>query len=255
MKVGKLLKQKHEADTAGMEQVLNVSKQLLLEENTEERSLLRQIGMGKVNDKLENERGRVLAHQKYEDEYKGDVYSKQQINALCRKYRLRFAESFEYVGAEDRELGIKLKNFVKEHNVSNLNRRFYVLAPYEQFNNAHRVDWLAPFKLAPDPALFYQVRSGEGYFKLVHSWGKDLTWWRLVLGFKYRSVLNFCLYYAALVALISCIITVPVSLILGQNIALPIAVIGAFVAFVVSGGVMIIEESNQRVLTPRHIIN
>lgn len=101
------------------------------------------------------------------------VFHISQIEALCKKYYLRFLSSSQYAGSIDPELPNKVTTFEAAYNVkiADQNRnRAYIAAPKESFRLQAK---------PKDPLLFYKINSD--YYYLVHKWGNDLSIFRRLL--------------------------------------------------------------------------
>lgn len=102
------------------------------------------------------------------------VYSREAIERVAVKYRLRFLGTQHYSGEIPQEAISKLRSLQREQNVQT--DRYYILAP------------AAKFKLSDcnqDPLLFLPLSNGKFY--LVHQWGNDLKWYRSIMKFPFRS--------------------------------------------------------------------
>ncbi len=153
---------------------------LLLENNAaEEIRTLKDTGFDFHIKKQEDYTERKINLENVNKQYEGQIYHINDIQKLCMDYRLRFLNSMYYKGSIPQDLGVKLVDFKKKHNL-NFNTsihsdtgKLFVLAPSKLFKLQDR-----PIPL--DPMLFYKV-DNENY-KLVHKWGNDLSPRRLILG-------------------------------------------------------------------------
>jgi len=112
------------------------------------------------------------------------VYSEQQIEQLCIKYRLRCLSVDLFRGEIDEAVPQKKQAFEQEFEEVMQEAvkpgDYRIVAPSEMFA-------LKPARL--DPLLMYQFQMGEAYYyKLVHQWGGDLSPWRALVNYPLRSV-------------------------------------------------------------------
>lgn len=171
-----------------------IQTQLLLADKTQEDlSMLREMGLHTNTHKLIDIKGEALELSKLDEKY-GQVYTEDEIKAICIKYALRFRKSEDYKGHVDIQLTAKIREFAKsiDKTIPELNLGFnmFIMAPYHAFNLED-----APPKPRPrDPIAFYKV--AEGKYRLIHQWGKDLSIFRQLIGWKYANGINYILFYA-----------------------------------------------------------
>src|SRR5581483_1470121 len=104
--------------------------------------------------------------------YKEKIYHIDEICKICVKYNFKFLEPKLYKGKVDTLLAGKLLAYRKLHTDGYTYRdKFKLLAPRESFLRVYD----------PDPILFYEI--AEGYYGVVHQWGKDMTAMRRVRAF------------------------------------------------------------------------
>jgi len=111
------------------------------------------------------------------------IYHIDQIKTICINYRLRFLDSKYFKGKLPYEAISKIKALEKVHNIT-LNG-FKIIAPSKLFK----------LENADDPLLFAPI--GNGYFYLIHKWGNDLSPFRKLLMWPYKSFGN--LIFATLI--------------------------------------------------------
>lgn len=102
------------------------------------------------------------------------IYTRQEIFVLCKRYRLRFLSTERYVGSIPDNLGAAIAQF-QDTVKTTRSSGYYICAPKEAFVQSKPID----------PILFYRV--AEDRFILVHKWGTDISWWRKVLVWPLRS--------------------------------------------------------------------
>lgn len=105
------------------------------------------------------------------------IYTRQEIFVLCKRYRLRFLSTERYVGSIPDNLGAAIAQF-QDTVKTTRSSGYYICAPKEAFVQSKPID----------PILFYRV--AEDRFILVHKWGTDISWWRKVLVWPLRSDLS-----------------------------------------------------------------
>lgn len=88
------------------------------------------------------------------------IFHISQIKKLCVHYRLRFLSTKFFKGELPAEALFAAKELEKKHRI--ILRGFQIIAPAQYFR----------LENADDPMLFAPI--GNGYFYLVHKWGKDI---------------------------------------------------------------------------------
>lgn len=136
----------------------------------------------------QTEMGKKLEMEKLDGMYKGNVFTKQQIKDLARKYNMRFLQSKFYCGNIDTEVIAKIKQFSKETNTEitdgNLKYKFFILAPEECFGlTVKKIP-----KKDPDPAIFYQI--DDDHYRMIHQWGNDFNIFNRIEGIMHQSRLG-----------------------------------------------------------------
>jgi hypothetical protein len=120
------------------------------------------------------------------------IFDKASIRAMCVKYRLRFLDAGLFKG----ELPAQAIHAVRqlERQAGEPLRSFKVMAPAERFR-------LTDSEV--DPLLF--VPLGEDRYYLVHKWGKDLRWYRSLLGWPFRSPVQLGAMVLAVALVLTCL--------------------------------------------------
>lgn len=124
------------------------------------------------------------------------VYTRQEIFVLCKRYRLRFLSTERYVGSIPDNLGAAIAQF-QDTVKTTRSSGYYICAPKEAFAQSKPID----------PILFYRV--AEDRFILVHKWGTDISWWRKVLVWPLRSdvtIFTTCGIFGAALFAVLCIV-------------------------------------------------
>ena len=114
------------------------------------------------------------------------------IRSICIDYRLRFLDSKYFKGDLPPRAISEVKRLEKLHDTEL--GGFKILAPSKLFKLEDK----------DDPILFAPI--GNGYYYLIHKWGKDLHPLRRILVWPFKNIVNL----AAVVLLISFLITLMV---------------------------------------------
>ena len=101
------------------------------------------------------------------------IFHISQIKNICITYRLRFLDTKYFKGTYPKEVIDKIKSIENKHNT--ILDGFKIIAPSKLFTLDN----------ADDPLLFAPM--GNGYYYLIHKWGKDLHPLRRV---KYWGIKN-----------------------------------------------------------------
>lgn len=91
---------------------------------------------------------------------KDAIFHISQIKSICVTYRLRFLDTKYFKGSYPNDVVDKIQLLEKNHNT--ILDGFKIIAPSKLFT----------LDKADDPLLFAPM--GNGYFYLIHKWGKDL---------------------------------------------------------------------------------
>lgn len=174
-------------------------KLLLSNDDALDLKILRNLSSNSQFNRIERIQGEHRDLEKIEDEYQGEIYTRNQIKDLAIQYKLRFLSSQYYTGSYDVQVTAKIKDFAKKCNIDlteyNLKEKFYVLAPEKMFK---LTDERYISKKEIDPLMFYKVDSD--HYRLVHKWGDDFTILRYLTGFRWKSYWNYHFFNAALCA-------------------------------------------------------
>lgn len=112
------------------------------------------------------------------------IFHIEDIKNLCITYRLRFLDSHYFKGDFPETAISEIRRLEKQHAVSLKN--FKIIAPAK----------LLKLENADDPLLFAPM--GNGYFYLIHKWGRDLHPFRKLLMWPYRNFDNLVFTVIAL---------------------------------------------------------
>ena len=174
--------------------ILKEAQQLLLNEDNEDARILRAIGCNTPVMQLEDLTGKILEMEQLEKQY-GPVIEVEHIKKLAVDYRLRFLPMRYFIGAPDKMMTTKIKQFAAETGVSidnhSLGTKFFVLATPESFSLEQKKiktleqlrDSMSNYFL--DPVLCYQISDTK--YRIVHKWGKEFTLYRRLLGWKWKN--------------------------------------------------------------------
>lgn len=135
----------------------------------------------------------LIDESKLKDEH---IFTIEQIEKLCVKYRLRFLDSKHFrseipyeaiqkVKALEKSLGMDLKGFK-------------IIAPKELFKLTDKDS---------DPILMLPLKNGRFYF--IHKWGGEISSLRALLAFPMRNFMSMFWFLAAVAVLFSWAIPTP----------------------------------------------
>ena len=168
------------------------TQRLIADKGAEDMGILKEMGMHDSVMKAVELHGRKLELDALESKY-GQIFTFEEIKSLALRYGLRFLRSDNYKGSVDPQMLAKMKEFFAdagiEINKARLGFNFFILAPYTAFNMTERENKPIP----PDPILFYKL--DEHNYRLIHKWGADLIWYRRIIGWKYRFIINYITFY------------------------------------------------------------
>jgi len=109
-----------------------------------------------------------------------NIFHISEIRRICSVYRLRFLDSRYFKADFPEEAVSKIRDLEKEHQIQIKN--FKIIAPAKMMK----------LKSADDPLLFSSL--GNGYYYLIHKWGKDLHPLRKWLVWPFRSLENLVFF-------------------------------------------------------------
>jgi len=112
------------------------------------------------------------------------VYHISQIKDICVDYRLRFLDTKYFKGDYPQEAIAEIKYLENKHEISL--EGFKIIAPSKLF----------VLKKVDDPLLMAPM--GNGYFYLIHKWGNDLSPFRKLMMWPYKSLENLVITVAIL---------------------------------------------------------
>ncbi len=126
-----------------------------------------------------------------------DTFTKEDVQRVCVRYRMRMLPSHRYQGPVDPEFGVKLRAFQRQHPLTDADwqQHFFIVAPAETFALDKRQN------PAVDPLLLYRVDAH--HYRLVHQWGNDLHPLRRWRAWRHRSLTTMALYWALVTFVLS----------------------------------------------------
>jgi hypothetical protein len=107
---------------------------------------------------------------------KDAIFHISEIEKICIDYRLRFLDTQFFKGDYPTEVVAKINQIEEEHDT--VLDGFRIIAPSKLFH----------LKEADDPLLFAPM--GNGYYYLIHKWGKDLHPLRKLKFWSVKNVEN-----------------------------------------------------------------
>lgn len=173
-------------------------KDFLEKENENDLEILKNAGFGHLIKKKQA----IEVARKNKDNFTGDrVFHIDQIEKIAIKHGLRMLPTKYFEGNLNSEVLPKIKEFYETYpderkKVEESERRrylsdedypFHIMAPRKSFRLQKR---------PKDPLLFYKINSD--YYYLIHKWGNDLSIFRKMKFFFFRSIFHLI---APLVAL------------------------------------------------------
>src|SRR5690554_5755155 len=117
------------------------------------------------------------------------IFHSSDIKRICVEYRLRFLDSHYFKGAFPEEAISEIRRLEYEHQTTL--GKFKIVAPAK----------LLKLDTADDPLLFAPM--GNGYFYLIHKWGRDLHPFRKLLMWPYRTIDNLTIAVVLMSALLT----------------------------------------------------
>ena len=120
-----------------------------------------------------------------------NIYHISDIKKICIDYRLRFLNIKYFKADIPLTAQTKLKTFKKEQKLNILDLK--IMAPSKLFK----------LKNADDPLLFCNL--GNEYFYLIDKWGNDLSFFRKISMWPFKSLTNI-LFFIAFLSLLATLI-------------------------------------------------
>jgi hypothetical protein len=129
------------------------------------------------------------------------IYHIDQIETICVNYRLRFLDSTYFKGDLPYEAISKIKTLEEEHDTQL--KGFKIMAPSKLFK----------LENADDPLLFAPI--GNNYYYLIHKWGNDLSPFRKLMMWPFKTFENFMI--VVLLTALICTALVPSGFFMSEN--------------------------------------
>lgn len=124
------------------------------------------------------------------------IYSLEQIEKLCIKYRLRFLDSKHFKGEIPYEAIQKVKDLEMQLGVEL--GHFKIIAPKELFKLTDKDS---------DPILMLPLSNNRFYF--IHKWGGEISSLRAILAFPMRNFMSMFRFLVVLAVLFSWAVPTP----------------------------------------------
>ncbi|GCD79667.1 hypothetical protein [Schleiferia thermophila] len=106
------------------------------------------------------------------------LYTIDEIRKLCISYRLRFLDASRFANEIPKEAFDEIRKIQQSENI--VLEGFKIIAPASMFHLIQK---------DKDPMLFLDL--GQGWYYLIHRWGRDLKIWRKWLVYPLRSFETF----------------------------------------------------------------
>ena len=121
-----------------------------------------------------------------------NIYHINDIKHICIDYRLRFLNLKYFKGNIPESTQKKIKDFKKNHRQNILELK--IMAPSKLFK----------LKNSDDPLLFCDL--GNNYFYLIDKWGNDLSFYRKISMWPFKSLRNILIFITCLSLVVTLVI-------------------------------------------------
>lgn len=167
------------------EQLLNVATKLIGEGNSEDRELLKTLGLDKALRAQEKVTGDIITKKKLSEKNNKPVFTLKEILNVGEKYHLSFRQGRHYAGNLPSTLLSNLKSLPDYKNYDS--EDIFILAPPTLFDDVsvEKLKVFPEFQL--DPVCFVRNTQDKDKFILVDEWGKDFTLIRRLRGIFYQK--------------------------------------------------------------------
>ena len=112
------------------------------------------------------------------------IFHISDIKKICIDYRLRFLDFNLFKGHVPDEAYKNLKVFYSSHK--EIKREIKMMAPSSLFQ----------LENYDDPLMFASL--GNDYFYLIHKWGNDLSFFRKIMMWPFKSLYNIIIFMCCL---------------------------------------------------------
>lgn len=170
--------------TTSNEDILKQVQEVLNEVDVRDEEVLNELTSGNSSDFNEFDFDKLKA---------SEIYHIDQIGEICVNYRLRFLDSKYFKAKLPYEAISKIKTLEQEHETSL--KGFKIMAPSKLFK----------LENADDPLLFAPI--GDDYYYLIHKWGNDLSPFRRLMMWPFKTFENFMCF--VLLSALICTALVP----------------------------------------------
>ena len=120
------------------------------------------------------------------------IFHISDIKKICIDYRLRFLDFELFKGKVPDEAYKNLKSFYSDHK--EIKREIKMMAPSSLFQ----------LENYDDPLMFASL--GNDYFYLIHKWGNDLSFFRKIMMWPFKSLYNIIIFMCFISLFITLII-------------------------------------------------
>ena len=117
---------------------------------------------------------------KFDEMESKNIFHKSTIKKICVRYRLRFLDSNLFKGEYPKNITKIIRDLESKHDTNLIN--FMIMAPSKLFK----------IKSPDDPILFVPI--GNGYFYLVHKWGKEFNKLRKLMVLPFKNIDNLTIF-------------------------------------------------------------
>lgn len=185
-------------------------KGLLGYEDVKDSRMLRLLAPNCEENFAQEQLGQKIILENLEEKFGMKAIDLEDIEKLCKNYRLRFLSSVLFIGAFTPKVLHSLKEFATKHEINLesqgvLTSDFFIMAPEKMFK-LEKGEVRRPLITLkdPDPSIFYKTK--EDKYVHITTWGGDLNVSRRVKGFVWKNHTNFFLsatmvYLVALLAI------------------------------------------------------
>ncbi|MDT0642960.1 hypothetical protein RM553_08965 [Zunongwangia sp. F363] len=150
------------------ERILEQVQAIFKADTTKEQEILQNLNDGRITETNNFD---------FEQLETNRIFHINDIEKICVHYRLRFLSTKYFKGEIPYEALMEIKKLEKQHETAL--KGFRIIAPSKLFKLENADD---PLLLAP---------MGNDYFYLVHKWGNDLSPFRRILMWPFKTLENF----------------------------------------------------------------
>ncbi len=174
--------------------LVNDVKMLLADNASEERELLKQIGLDRDIRFIESRKEDILTRQKQSEFFGKPIVHFSEIKKICEMYRMDMRHASSFSGVLPNDLPAELLRLTREKKIPiaahHDHNNFMVIAPPKMFNGYQTLGEIyaegariqreekerARLARENDPILLYKLDND--YYAVIRSWGNDFSWMR-----------------------------------------------------------------------------